>query len=72
MARSLWKGPASPLTIDRRVARAWVILPHWVGKRVQVHQGKGWLPLHITEDMIGHRCGEFVWTRRKAKHKRKK
>lgn len=45
-----------------------VILPEMFGKLVKIHQGKEWVIVSITEEMIGHRLGEFVMTRKKVVH----
>lgn len=46
-----------------------MILPDWVGKKIEVHTGRKWQPINIIEDMIGHRLGEFAGTRTKSPHK---
>lgn len=46
-----------------------MILPDWVGRNVEVHNGKRWTPVAVVEDMIGHRLGEFAPTRQKSTHK---
>lgn len=48
--------------------REMVIVPQMVGKTVQVHNGKGYLPVEITEEVIGHRLGQLAMTRRIARH----
>lgn len=82
--RSVWKGPhIVPLPIVRpkpgeRVkpiktqARAATILPSFVGLKFHVHNGKVYNEVEITEDMVGHKLGEFsltrkpfIWTRNK-------
>lgn len=45
-----------------------VITPHLVGMTINVHKGNGYEIVKITEDMIGHRLGEFAPTRSKVKH----
>lgn len=45
-----------------------VILPELVGMKMQVHNGKEFVPVDITFDMLGHKLGEFSMTRVKAKH----
>lgn len=45
-----------------------VIVPHLVGKRIAVHNGKLFQDVDITADMIGHRLGEFSPTRKKVAH----
>jgi small subunit ribosomal protein S19 len=53
-------------------SRRSVILPYFVGKTVEVHQGKNFIRLLITEDMIGHKFGEFALTRKLCDHKKLK
>ncbi len=48
--------------------RTLIILPEMVGKTVHIHRGNAFEPLIITEDMIGHRLGEFSLTRKRTKH----
>jgi small subunit ribosomal protein S19 len=45
-----------------------IIIPSMVGKTVRVHNGKEFVPLAITEHMLGHTLGEFVLTRRRVTH----
>jgi small subunit ribosomal protein S19 len=74
LARSVWKGPfadplqALPHGVWRGTRRS-MILPDWVGRAVEVHNGRRWAPVSIVEDMIGHRLGEFSPTRKKSAHK---
>lgn len=78
MSRSLKKGPyAEPKLLrrieemnetgDKRVIKTWarasVIFPQMVGHTIAVHDGRRHIPIFITEDMVGHRLGEFVPTR---------
>jgi small subunit ribosomal protein S19 len=78
VARSLKKGPyveASLLakvlqareTQDRRVIRTWsrrsTITPEFVGLTLAVHNGKKFIPVYVTENMVGHKLGEFAPTR---------
>ena len=53
-------------------SRRSIILPYFVGKNVEIHQGKHFIKLLITEDMIGHKFGEFALTRKKCDHKKVK
>jgi small subunit ribosomal protein S19 len=53
-------------------ARASVIHPDFVGHTFGVHNGKQHTPVFITEDMVGHRLGEFSPTRKFIKHAGKK
>ncbi|HME87122.1 MAG TPA: 30S ribosomal protein S19 [Candidatus Nanoarchaeia archaeon] len=48
--------------------RDMLILPEMVGMTVKVHNGKEFFPIMITEDMLGHRFGEFALTRRTVRH----
>lgn len=48
--------------------RQMVILPQMVGKTVLVHSGKGFEPIAITDEMVGHRLGQFVLTRKRVVH----
>ncbi len=53
-------------------SRRSVILPEFVGLNFQVHNGMKFIPITVTEDMIGHRFGEFSTTRKLTVHKEKK
>ena len=78
MGRSVKKGPFvdSHLTAkvevlnranDKKVIRTWsrrsTILPEFVGHTIAVHQGRKFIPVYITENMVGHKLGEFSPTR---------
>jgi len=78
MSRSQKKGPyvdpklftkvmslkASGVTSAVRTwSRRCTIVPEFVGHRFEVHNGKAFLPVYITEDMVGHKLGEFSPTR---------
>ncbi len=78
MPRSLKKGPyvhpkllkkISELnrTGDRKVVRTWsrssTIIPEFVGHTIAVHNGNKFIPVFITENMVGHKLGEFAPTR---------
>lgn len=78
MARSVWKGPFVHPSLLKKVdtARAsgknmviqtWsrnsTILPHFVGLTFGVHNGKKFVPVLVTDTMIGHKLGEFAPTR---------
>ncbi|KAH9837836.1 mitochondrial 30S ribosomal protein S19 [Rhodofomes roseus] len=74
--RSAWKGPffvAFPnirLALENNVpiktkARSCTILPNFVGLRFLVHNGKDYLPVNVTQDMVGHKLGEFSLTRKR-------
>lgn len=45
-----------------------VIVPEMIGMKVFVHNGKAFLPIDVTEEMLGHKLGEFSLTRGKIKH----
>ncbi|MGQ9553799.1 MAG: 30S ribosomal protein S19 [Anaerolineae bacterium] len=78
MTRSLKKGPFIDAKLlakieemnrsgDRRVIRTWsrasTVFPQMVGHTVAVHDGRRHVPIYITENMVGHRLGEFAPTR---------
>lgn len=78
MARSIKKGPfcddhlmkkvsASRQANDRKVIKTWsrrsTILPDFVGLTFAVHNGKKFIPVYVTENMVGHKLGEFALTR---------
>ncbi|MGX7577348.1 30S ribosomal protein S19 [Candidatus Vidania fulgoroideorum] len=52
--------------------RSSVILPRFIGLTIYVHNGKTHIPVKITEDMVGHKLGEFSFTRKFSGHTRKK
>ena len=61
-------------TGDRKVIRTWsrrsTVIPDMVGMTIAVHNGKTHLPVFITENMVGHKLGEFAPTRTFRGHKR--
>lgn len=78
MARSIKKGPfiddhlvkkvqASRQAQDRKVIKTWsrrsTIHPDFVGLTFAVHNGKKFIPVYVTENMVGHKLGEFASTR---------
>ena len=78
MARSLKKGPfideslakkveAMAAVDNKQVIKTWsrrsTIFPSFVGHTIAVHDGRKHVPVYITEDMVGHKLGEFVATR---------
>jgi len=83
-ARSVWKGPnIVPLPIVRpkpggftppvkTQARSATILPNFVGLKFQVHNGKIYHEFTVTEDMVGHKLGEFSPTRKRFNYKQTK
>jgi len=77
MGRSIKKGPfvqpvllkriqAMNATGEKRVLKTWsrasTIFPDFVGHTIAVHDGKKHVPVYITEDMVGHKLGEFAPT----------
>lgn len=83
MARSLKKGPFidphlwSKVTAGRggasqRVIKTWsrrsTVTPEFVGLTFAVHNGKKFVPVYVTENMVGHKLGEFAPTRHFAGH----
>ena len=86
MSRSLKKGPFidPKLAIkigrlakdDRTMIKTWArassIAPEFVGRTIAVHNGKVHLPVLITENMVGHKLGEFAPTRKPVRHGGKK
>lgn len=73
MTRSLWKGPFSEIFAKNQKiwSRRSVILPYLIGKQIMIHNGKTFITLKVTDEMIGHKLGEFASTRKKAFHKKK-
>ena len=78
MSRSLKKGPfveeklfnrieAMNVANDKKVIKTWsrasTIFPEFGGHTIAVHDGKKHVPVYITEDMVGHKLGEFAPTR---------
>jgi small subunit ribosomal protein S19 len=78
LPRSLKKGPfvddhlmkkvsTSQDTRSRNIIKTWsrrsTVLPEFVGVTIAIHNGKKFLPIFITEDMVGHKLGEFAPTR---------
>lgn len=78
MARSIKKGPFVDLhlikkvetvraTNDKRPVKTWsrrsTVLPEFVGLTIAVHNGKQHIPVYISENMVGHKLGEFALTR---------
>jgi len=83
--RSVWKGPFIESTfvssikesknikkILNTTSRTSMILPFLIGKTVRVHNGKSFVPVKITEEMVGFKLGEFVATRVRHIYKKKK
>ncbi len=78
MARSVKKGPfvddhlrrkveALSNAQDKRVLKTWsrrsTIIPEMIGQTIAVHNGRKFIPVYITENMVGHKLGEFSPTR---------
>ena len=78
MGRSVWKGPFIDDHLqkkvddmnqrnERKVIRTWsrrsTITPEFVGHTVAVHNGRKFIPVYVTENMVGHKLGEFAPTR---------
>ena len=78
MARSAKKGPfidthlQTKITVmnqtnDNKVVRTWsrrsTIFPDMVGHTIAVHNGRKFIPVYVTENMVGHKLGEFAATR---------
>ena len=78
MSRSLKKGPFIDVKLDKKIsamnesgkktvlktwARASMISPDFVGHTIAVHNGNKFIPVYITENMVGHKLGEFALTR---------
>ncbi len=78
MSRSLKKGPFIDFNLEKKVlamnqsgkktviktwARASVISPDFVGHTMAVHNGNKFIPVYVTENMVGHKLGEFAPTR---------
>jgi small subunit ribosomal protein S19 len=83
VARSLKKGPFvdgnllvkvnhARETQDRRVIKTWsrrsTITPEFIGLTLAVHNGKKFIPVYVTENMVGHKLGEFAPTRHFGGH----
>ncbi len=78
MGRSISKGPFTDTHLtskvegmnsrnDKKVIKTWsrrsTILPEFVGHTIAVHNGKKFIPVYVTENMVGHKLGEFSPTR---------
>ena len=78
MSRSLKKGPYIEVKLEKRIlamnesgkknvvktwSRSSTIFPEFVGHTIAVHDGRKHVPVYVTEDMVGHKLGEFVPTR---------
>ena len=78
MARSISKGPFIDLHLDKKIedlnkksdkkiVKTWsrrsTVSPDMVGHTIAVHNGKKFIPVYVTENMVGHKLGEFAPTR---------
>ena len=78
MSRSVWKGPYFDITLFKKVKKSkeenskspiktWsrrsTVIPDFVGVTISVYNGKSFIPVYVTEDMVGHKLGEFSPTR---------
>ena len=78
MGRSLYKGPFADGHLvkkvavmneknEKKVVRTWsrrsTILPDFIGHTIAVHNGRKFIPVYVTENMVGHKLGEFSPTR---------
>jgi len=83
MARSIKKGPFADDYLLKKVAKlneegkkevikTWsrrsTIFPEFIGHTFAVHNGKDFIPVYVTEDMVGHKLGEFSLTRKCGGH----
>ena len=83
MARSLKKGPYVEESLMKKVqemnksgkkeviktwSRRSTIFPAFIGHTFAVHNGKEHIPVYVTEDMVGHKLGEFALTRKNGGH----
>ncbi|MDR2126156.1 MAG: 30S ribosomal protein S19 [Prevotellaceae bacterium] len=83
MSRSLKKGPYIEPKLEKRIiamneankkaviktwSRASMIAPDFVGHTIAVHNGNKFIPVYITENMVGHKLGEFAPTRKFSGH----
>lgn len=83
MARSLKKGPFVDESLMKKiqklnesgkkeVVKTWsrrsTIFPDFIGHTIAVHNGKDFIPVYVTEDMVGHKLGEFALTRKAGGH----
>lgn len=79
LARSSWKGPhVVPLPIANAIktgtpirtnSRSCTILPQFVGLKFQIHNGKEYVEVEITDEMVGSKLGEFAATRKRFMYK---
>lgn len=78
MSRTTWKGPfinEKNLVEKKNIlicSRNLIITPSLLGLNVLIHNGKNLLKIKIIDDMIGHKFGEFAFTKKKFSYKKKK
>ncbi len=87
MAKSIKKGPyvfdrllkkiqTLNKNENKEVTKTWsrrsTIYPDFIGHTIAIHNGKEFIPVYITEDMVGHKLGEFALTRKFGGHAGKK
>ncbi len=83
MSRSLKKGPFIDLHLlekveimnragDKKVIKTWsrrsTVVPEMIGHTIAIHNGKKFIPVYVTENMVGHKLGEFAPTRQFKGH----
>ena len=83
MARSIKKGPFADKSLlnkikklnesnKKEVVKTWsrrsTIFPEFIGHTIAVHNGREFIPVYITEEMVGHKLGEFALTRKFTGH----
>ena len=83
MSRSIKKGPfidkslfkkvnemnkSGKKTLIKTYSRCSTIIPEMIGNTISVHNGKLWIPVYITENLVGHKLGEFAPTRTFRRH----
>jgi len=83
VSRSVKKGPYIDKSLFKKVSemnksgkkaliktysRCSTIIPEMVGNTISVHNGKTWIPVYVTENLVGHKLGEFAPTRTFRKH----
>ena len=86
MARSIKKGPFIDIKLFKKIeemnssnskkaVKTWsrrsTIFPEMIGHTLMVHNGKNFIPVYVTENMVGHKLGEFAPTRTYRGHKSK-
>ena len=87
MSRSVKKGPFIEKSLLKKVnemnkvsdkkmiktySRCSTIIPDMVGNTISVYNGKSWVPVYVTENLVGHKLGEFAPTRKFKRHGGKK